>query len=97
MNIMNTKRTVFIASVALLPLLVVFIAMQLSNEVDWTSSDFLIAALLLILAAFSLDAVVRKVKDVRLKFIWFVALIFITFLVWVELAVGIFGTPFSGN
>jgi hypothetical protein len=39
----------------------------------------------------------RKFKTFKTRFIAGAVLLIIFFLIWVELAVGIFGTPFAGN
>jgi len=41
--------------------------------------------------------IIRKVKKKRHRIILIVVIIVVLFLFWAELAVGIFGSPFSGN
>lgn len=82
-----------VACILLIPL----IAMQFTDEVNWTLLDFVVAGILLIGTGLFLKLVLRKVKNRKLRII-IVIFIFITlFIVWAELSVGIFGTPFSGN
>ena len=71
--------------------------MQFTNEVQWTVADFIIAAGLLIGAGLAIEMVTRKIKNKAYKLILLVAILMIVMLIWIELAVGLFGTPFGGN
>jgi hypothetical protein len=73
------------------------IAMQFTNEVNWTLSDFVIMGLLLLSTGLLCELVLRKVTKIQHRIILSALLIFGLFIVWAELAVGIFGTPFAGN
>lgn len=93
----SNKRFVgILLSVAFL-LLIPLIAMQFTSEVKWTSLDFIAAAVILLSAGLSLELVLRKIKTTKFRIIFCVVLFLIFFLVWAELAVGIFGTPFGGH
>lgn len=78
-------------------LLVPLIAMQFTQEVDWSFFDFAIAGILLFSVAIILDYVFRKVKKRYWKIILSVGILVLFLLLWAELAVGILGTPISGN
>ncbi len=91
------KRYLIIFLVTLSMLLITFIAMQLSNEVNWGLLDFIVAGVLLLGAGFIVDFVIRKVPKINYRITIIVTLLILLFLIWAELAVGIFGTPFSGN
>ena len=71
--------------------------MQFSDEVNWTTTDFIIAGSLLFGAGLISEIVIRKIKNINYKMGLLGAILIIIILIWVELAVGIFGTPFSGN
>tara|TARA_R110000868_G_scaffold89474_3_gene249074 strand:+ start:584 stop:799 length:216 start_codon:yes stop_codon:yes gene_type:complete len=71
--------------------------MQFTNEVHWTITDFIIAGGLLFAAGFAIEIVTRKIKYKAYKLVLLVAIFSVLILIWMELAVGIFGTPFSGN
>ncbi|AIL47208.1 hypothetical protein [Elizabethkingia anophelis] len=91
------QRSFAIYSVAALLLIVPLIGMQFSKEIKWSLLDFIIAGFLLFTTAFSIDSIMRRVKTKAYQFIT-IALVLITlFLIWAELAVGIFGTPLAGN
>lgn len=94
---MKNKRLFFIVlSVALL-LLIPFIAMQFTNEVMWTLSDFIIAGVLLLGTGLMCELVIRKVTTPRHRIIFCTVILFGLVIIWLELAVGIFGTPFAGS
>lgn len=95
MNTTRTKIALYAVPVALL--LLPLIAMQFTTEVNWTFSDFLIGGILLFGTAGALDLVMRTVKSRRNRIILCVSVLLLLFLVWAELAVGIFGTPFAGS
>ncbi|MDO7725955.1 MAG: hypothetical protein MUP83_01430 [Schleiferiaceae bacterium] len=63
--------------------------MPFSNQVDWTGSDFLIAGLLLFVAAFAIEVVLRLFKKKRYQVAIIAVLIFVFLFIWAELAVGV--------
>ena len=71
--------------------------MQLTDEVNWTLSDFVIAGVLLLGTGLMYELVMRKVKTRKFRIALFMALLILLFLIWAELAVGVYGTPISGN
>ena len=94
---MQNKRLIAIVGIVILLLLIPLIAMQFTDEVSWTLFDFVIAGALLLGTGILCELVLRKVKKIKLKIIICLAILALLFLIWAELAVGIFGTPFSGN
>jgi len=94
---MKNKRLIIIIIAVLMLLLIPFVAMQFTNEVDWKTLDFLIMGVLLLGTGLICELVMRKVKSVKNRSIICGAILFLFFLIWAELAVGIFGTPFAGS
>ena len=94
---MNNYRIKFILISIVFLLLIPLIAMQLTDEVNWTPFDFVIAGILLLGTGLIFDLVIRKVKNKKYKIIFSVILLVLFLLTWAELAVGIFGTSLSGN
>ena len=92
----NTRLIIILASVTVI-LLIPFIAMQFTNEVDWSVSDFAIMGVLLYGTGLLCELVLRKVKSVQNRILICAALVVAFLLVWAELAVGIFGTPLAGS
>lgn len=97
MNIMKNKRFAGILIAIVLLLLIPFIAMQFTNEVNWTTSDFVIAGILLLGTGLLAEILLRKIKNRNQQIAAIAVLLAILFLFWAELAVGIFGTPFAGS
>lgn len=94
---MKNKRLIIILSAVVILLLVPFIAMQFTNEVDWKILDFAIMGVLLLGTGLLCELVMRKVKGINNRIIICGAILFAFFLIWAELAVGIIGTPFAGS
>lgn len=92
----NLRLWAIIISVPIL-LLIPFIAMQFSSEVVWSLSDFIIAGILLLATGLMFELVLRKFKTTKSR-LMLCGIIFLGLvLVWAELAVGVFGTPFAGS
>ncbi len=90
-------RLISILAAATLLLLAPLVAMQFTTEVYWTFSDFVIAAVLLYGTGLACELVLRKVRSTKNRVLVCAAILLALFLVWAELAVGIFGTPFAGS
>ena len=91
------QKTTFIYTVPAVLLTIPLIGNIVSKEFNWSVSDFGIAAILLFGAAFLLDLIQRIVKNKTYKILICAAIVVLLMLTWVELAVGLFGTPFAGN
>lgn len=94
---MKNKRLIVILSSVIILLLIPLIAMQFTNEVDWNIFDFAIMGVLLLGTGLFIEIVLRKVRSVKNRIIICAVILFTFFLIWAELAVGIFGTPFAGS
>lgn len=92
----SISLTIIVLTVALL-LLIPLIAMQFTNEVNWTLLDFIVAGVLLLGTGLMCELVIKKVKKMKHRIAICAVLLVMLFLVWAELAVGIFGTPLSGQ
>lgn len=92
----NKRLTIILASVSVL-LLIPFIAMQFTDEVNWTFRDFAIMGVLLYGTGLLCELVLRTVKSVPARILICAAVVIAFLLIWAELAVGIFGTPFAGS
>ena len=94
---LTLKRSFVILGLVGLILLVPLLSMLVTPQVVWGPADFLVAGTLLACTGFLVDLVLRKSKTSRGRF-WLTAGIFLVFaLVWIELAVGLFGSPWAGN
>jgi hypothetical protein len=92
---MNRRTYLFLGVVALLAANAV--SMLFTDEVQWSAFDFAVAALLLGGAALAVDWVWTKIKGRRSRIIGAVAVLLVLALIWGELAVGLFGSPWAGN
>ena len=78
-------------------LLIPAVAMGFTNEVSWTLSDFVIAFFLLLGLATGLHFVWHS-KMTKSRKWWLLLMVLLIFLlVWAELAVGVFNSPWAGN
>ena len=78
-------------------LLIPMIAMQLTDEVNWSFFDFIIMGIMLSFTGLALGIIIKKVKYHKYRNIFIAIIIIIFLLIWAELGVGLFGTPFAGN
>ena len=95
--IMQNKRLIGIVLTVALLLLIPLIAMQFTNGVNWSLFDFVVAGVLLFGTGLACELVLRKVKKIQHRVILCATLLALLFIIWAELAVGIFGTPLGGQ
>lgn len=94
---MKNKRLPILLVSATAILLVPFIAMQFSNDVNWTMLDFGVAAILLFGTVFIIEAIIHYVQKSTTRTALILVSVLTLILIWLELAVGIFGSPFAGS
>ncbi|NCU31526.1 MAG: hypothetical protein EOM23_01005 [Candidatus Moranbacteria bacterium] len=94
---MKNKRLIIIIASAAILMLVPLVAMQFTSEVNWNISDFIIAGVLLFGTGLLCELVLRKVKSPKNRIIICGIILIVFFLIWAELAVGLFGSPFAGS
>lgn len=85
------KSILRIAMITICILLVPFIAMQFTTEVNWGLLDFLIMGLLIFGAGLTYEVVASKGSNMAYRVAVGVAVLAALLLVWVNLAVGIIG------
>lgn len=91
------KRLLGIVLTVALLLLLPLVAMQFTDEVNWGPFDFVVVGVLLLGTGLLCELVLRTVKKTAHRIIICGAILLALLLVWAELAVGIFGTPFAGS
>lgn len=94
MKAKNIIRSVLAAEFVLL---VPLVSMLFTDEVDWGVADFIIVGILLAGAGAAYQLVVNGLKNNPRQVVIGVVLAAAMVLIWIELAVGIFGTPFAGS
>ncbi|MDO9261341.1 MAG: hypothetical protein Q7U08_05325 [Flavobacteriaceae bacterium] len=95
--IKQNKRLIGILLSIFFLLMIPLIAMQFTNEVAWTLFDFVVMGVLLLTTGLLCELVLRKVKKTAYRIALCIALLLALFIIWAELAVGVFGTPFGGQ
>ncbi len=89
---MKTTRKInsFFPLMVLSLLLIPFVAMQLTPEVNWSILDFIVMAALLLGFSYGVFFIIQFAKRKWLKYGLIFLLFVMLLLVWVELAVGLF-------
>lgn len=78
-------------------LLIPFIGMQYSNEVNWSLNDFIIMGIILLSFGTFINKIIYHVGGFNRRVILILTSIILFFLLWAELAVGLFNSPFAGS
>jgi len=93
MNLNISKKALYPLSLLIIPLLGII----LTNSVEWSMFDFLLMGSLLLVLGIGIELTSLNFKQLntRIAIISFIILLFL--LIWIELAVGIFNSPFAGN
>ena len=94
---MKYKKRIIAVFIPLILLLIPLIAMQFTNEVNWTLGDFVIAGVLLSGAGLLCEFILRKVNKPNYRIISYVTVLIVFLLIWAQLSVGLFGTLFGGD
>lgn len=69
----------------------------LLGDWPWTLSDFVIMGALLFGTRLTYELIARRLRNTKKRVILGIVLAVAFLLIWVELAVGLFGTPFAGS
>ncbi len=94
---MKNKRLKIILTAVAVLLSIPFIAMQFTDEVSWTIFDFIVMGILLLSTGLLFELAMRKVTKKSYRIAIYIAIPIAFLIIWAELAVGIFGTPFAGS
>ncbi|MFC4632877.1 hypothetical protein ACFO3O_03105 [Dokdonia ponticola] len=93
----KVKRVYGIFLITGLILLIPLIAMQFTDEVQWSLMDFIVVGALLISAGLAINYIHKTLKNSTSRTLITIGVIILFLLIWAELAVGIFGTPLAGS
>lgn len=85
-NFWPRARWIAIAAILMLPLL----AMQWTDEVAWTATDFAIAGIVLVAANILYELAARKIADRKHRTVMGSVIVAAVLIIWAEGAVGIF-------
>ena len=95
--ILKNKRLFAILGLVVLLLLIPGISMLFTNEVNWSIQDFIIAGVLLLSIGLAIELILRKVRNKQNRIALIIIILVLLILTWIELAVGVFGTPLAGS
>lgn len=93
---MKIRTLILLISLVLL-LLIPFVGMQYSNEVKWSLNDFIIMGVILLSFGIIINKIIYHVVAFNKRVILILTLIILFLLLWAELAVGLFNSPFAGS
>lgn len=80
-----------------LVLLIPLVAMMFTEEVDWHLHDFIVVGVLLAGVGYAYHLIVTGIKSNSRQAAVGIALAAVMVLIWLELAVGVFESPFAGS
>jgi hypothetical protein len=90
--IMQNKRLIGILLAVAFLLLVPLVAMQFTDEVNWTETDFIVMGALLLGTGLLYELAARRTGNIAYRAAVGVAVVTALILVWMNLAVGIIGS-----
>ena len=79
---MKNTRLVVILAVALSLLLIPFLAMKFTSEVNWTAADFVAMGLMLVCTGIGIEVALRLVKVTWMKAAAVAGVLFVFVMVW---------------
>ncbi len=94
---MQNKNIIHIALGTVFILLMLMLVNQFNDEVDWKIGDFIVMGILLLSAGLAYELIAKKMSTTAYRVAVAIAIGIVFLLIWVELAVGIFGSPFAGS
>ena len=97
MDLLNFKNKKVRVLYPLLLLVIPLIGMCITEEINWSPFDFIIMGVLILSVSIGINFTLNKTKNLKNRIIYIGILGFLFLLIWAELAVGIFGSPFAGN
>lgn len=68
-----------------------------SDEVNWSLFDFLVMGIILLTFGILINLIIDKLKKRSFKVLFIIVTLLVFALIYLELAVGIFGSPFAGS
>jgi hypothetical protein len=92
-----TIKILQLGSLVLALLCIPLLAMQFSGVVRWSVADFVLAGFLLFFSGLVVLFIQNKVSKRNRRIGLILVVLFSLLLLWAELAVGLFDSPFAGN
>ena len=95
--ILQGKRFIVIMLTVAFLLLIILVAGLFTNEANWSLFDFVLAGTLLFSTGIIIELMLQKIKKNEYRIALIVTILLILSIIWLELAVGIFGSRFAGQ
>ena len=95
----KTLKTKYKLRKIFFPLLILLFPLigKIFFKLDWNGFDFLVMVLLILSFSILINLTLYYLRFSKFKFLLVFILMIIFMLIWIELAVGIFGTAFAGS
>ena len=94
---MSRKNLFKIIVVTGIVLFIPFIAMLFTDEVRWSTFDFVLMGLMIFSSVLLGVTLQKKIKNPKKRILVIIILLLLFLLIWAELAVGIFDTLFAAS
>lgn len=78
-------------------LLIPAFGMMFSDQFNWSIFDFITMGIFLLVLGIGINFILNKVKKGSLRYVLITLLLLIFSLIYVELSVGVFESPFTGQ
>ncbi|MEZ7992618.1 MAG: hypothetical protein QMC19_00675 [Flavobacteriaceae bacterium] len=89
------KRPIIILSLITVLLMIPLIAMQFTNQVNWSVGDFIVMAMLLYGTGVLCEFAIRRITTISYRYLTIVLILLCCLVIWAELSVGLFSTLFE--
>ena len=93
---MNNYQKIYLIIFGFL-LSIILLLNFISDEFDWNIFDFIVLIIMMIFTAALFEIATRTAKTKKNQKILFILITIIFLLIWAELGVGIFDSPFAGD
>ncbi|KFF08499.1 hypothetical protein [Chryseobacterium luteum] len=95
--ITQKQTTLAIYALPLVLLCIPLLGNAISGGINWSAADFLMAGILLFTTAFLVNLIRNQTKKQSRRVLICILILLVLALIWIELPVEIFGSPFAGN
>lgn len=94
---MRLNQFKFILIIVVVLLSIPFVASFFSTNFNWSWFDYTIMGILLLLVGITATFLFNSVKNQKRRLLYFILLGIVVFVIWAELAVGVFNTVIAGD
>lgn len=94
---MKFKQFVWILILVVLLLSIPFSVSLIGDTVNWSWFDYTVMGVLLLLVGITAMFLHNNIKNKNKRWLYFMLLALVLFIIWAELAVGVFNTVIAGD